>query len=133
VSRQLPTVTVYEGEDVPVVDRVYRTPDALILVANVASITLRIFDRETVGFIHEEDITPGDAFSDVLRTDAWWTRDGTGYNFRHIYRPEDTIMVASMRLDGGHRYRFEYRVEEVDGRVHYIVQPVVVKSTLTVT
>lgn len=100
----IPHVEVPEHTHVTLLARVKSVTDELILIDDVASIELNVFDLSgptPLTFIHGESLTVAEVIFDTIQTDARWDVDSTGYNFRfEVTDPE--VMVA-----GGKRYRYE--------------------------
>lgn len=74
--------------------------------ADFDSITLKIFDHAdpTVpinGDNGEALVVSEVVFNSLQTNDARWTRDSTGYNFKHVLSADHLPM-------GGRKYRFEY-------------------------
>ena len=59
------------------------------------------------------DLTPADVLFDELQTDAQWTVDDQGYNFRH----EIDVTTDPAFPNAGIRYRVTYRLTPTEGQV----------------
>lgn len=75
--------------------------------------------------VHEDDLTVASVIFNTLQTDAGWTRDATGYNFRH------TLDGGDILLRGGRRYRVEYELVKSDGSRLYVVNEVDARPVFT--
>lgn len=72
--------------------------------ADVTSIVRKVFDLASdtpTTAIATDTLTVANVVFDTLQTDARWTKDSTGYNFR------DRIAGTNFPT-GGHTYRVEY-------------------------
>lgn len=92
--------------------------------ADVSSITYAVFDREKGKQITSGSLTVADVIFDTLQTPAIWTRDTTGYNFRHDAGP--ATMPEASRW-----YRFEYKITLTSGAIGWAVFNVYVKPLWT--
>jgi hypothetical protein len=84
---------------------------ANLVQADISSISYQIFytDSDTA-HTGETSLTVSTVVYDTLQTDARWTVDSTGYNFRHDV--SDGVLVDPER-----RYAFEYTITMTDGRI----------------
>lgn len=95
--------------------RVYGAAATAILQADLSSIALYVYDRTTqeqVGVTLA--LTVSAVIFDTLQTDARWTKDATGYNFR------TTISGATYFPDGDTSYRVEIIGTPVSGSTFLI-------------
>lgn len=92
--------------------RVYGTAGTYLTQAATSSITCAVNDITTGSPVSV--ITPSIVVSsvifDTLQTGGMWTRDSTGYNFRHA-------MPATAFPDAGHVYEVIYTVTPTSGAV----------------
>ena len=83
--------------------------------ADVTSITWKAFDTaDTSTVAASGTLTVADVVFDTLQTDGRWTRDTTGYNFRHN-------LAASVLVGGGKTYRIEHAWTPASGEVFHTV------------
>ncbi len=79
--------------------------------ADVLSINCKVFDTDGVGLISDTNLTVADVILDTpATTNEVWTEDEIGYNFIHD-------LAATLFADEEHRYRIEYTVTFVGGKV----------------
>jgi hypothetical protein len=83
--------------------------------ADISSISLQVWDIDRdfqVGAT--ENLTVANVVFDTLQTDARWTADSTGYNFRYTG-------TAAQVSKGGSTYRYEFKITPASGEVYHIV------------
>lgn len=109
------TATVWEDGGASLMARVVGNDAANITQASISSITCNVYDAQELG---EPILTPTVVVStsvfESLQTDARWTVDSTGYNFRHD-------LPATAFPDGGKCYRVVYKFTPVSGEAFYKV------------
>lgn len=89
--------------------RVVGDDAANINQGSLTSISVRVFDARTgIPVGASASVTIATTVFDTLQTDAFWTKDTTGYNFRHQ-------LVGTNFPDGGKTYRVEYKFTPVSG------------------
>ena len=109
--------TIWEDGGATLMARIVGGAGTTITQATITSIARKTFDLN--------GLTPGTAVEtsapvvastvfDTYQTDARWTVDSTGYNFR------DTI-AAAIFATGNHRYRVEYAFTPTAGAVFWVV------------
>lgn len=87
-------------------------PDAATVTSTMLSgITYSVYDtaEPSTSLVNASTLTIANVIYDTLQTDARWTRDATGYNFR--YDAQSTELPA-----GKKKYRFEFRFAPVSGQ-----------------
>ena len=95
--------------------------------SEITSITCKVFDLDSdtpTTAIITPAITVSDVIFNSLQTDARWTVDSTGFNFRHE-------LLATAFPTGQHRYRVEYKITPTDGAAVFLVFDGFVKRTLS--
>jgi len=113
--------TVFKGGTATCLARVVGQDAAAITRTDVSSIQYSVYlletdDPDARAAVEGHDAVALDKISvvfDSLQTDARWTRDSTGYNFRHTI---DVASEAAFAL-AGRDYLVEYRLAPVDGQV----------------
>ncbi len=101
---------VFQNSSAAFASRIRGDDGALITQAATTSIACTVSDLTTGAAIVV--ITPAVTVSisvfDTLQTDASWTKDATGYNFRHV-------MPATAFPTAGHVYDVEYTGNPTSG------------------
>ena len=104
--------SVFEDGGASLMARVVGNAGVNILQADITSISRAVF----VGSTLQETTAPvvATAVFDTLQTDARWSEDSTGYNFR------DDV-AASVFADGDVIYRVEYQFTPASGQVFWVI------------
>lgn len=113
--------TAMKNGTVTLMARIVGVDAVNIIRADIASIQYSIYlldDRDadartSVAGHTDVSLTVADVVFDSLQTDALWTVDTTGYNFRHV---PDVSTDAAFAI-AGRRYLVEYRLTPVVGQV----------------
>lgn len=110
------TQTVWEDSGGSMMARILGAAGTAITQASLSSIALTVFDMTTSPTSGTAATAPvvADTVFDTLQTDARWTRDGTGYNFRYTF-------LASQIATGGRRYRYEFLFTPSSGQAFHVV------------
>lgn len=101
--------TIYEDTAITCMARIMGDDAARIVTADVTSITLKTFLNYGTTATSTTTITTfTNIIFDTLQTDARWTKDTTGYNFRY--------QIPSSVFDtGDSTYRCEFLFDLTDG------------------
>jgi hypothetical protein len=92
----------FEDQPSPNMGYVTGVTGAPLTQAAVASISYSVFEKETGKVVvASTSLTVSGVIFDTLQTPAIWTRDTTGYNFRHD-------AAATTRPQSDRWYRYEY-------------------------
>ena len=75
--------TIYEDTAITCMARIQGDDAANITQSNVTAITLKTFLNYGTAATSTTTLTVADVVFDALQTDARWTKDATGYNFRY--------------------------------------------------
>lgn len=103
------TARVFEDGGAQCMARVVGNAGANITQASLTGITYVITNLRTRAEVTASTaLTVADVVFDALQTDARWTEDSTGYNFRH------TVTAAEL-ADGDTLYRVEYLFDPTSG------------------
>lgn len=81
--------------------------------ADITTITYATYDLDSdapESAVGSGSLTVSNVIFDTLQTGAEWTRDSTGYNFKHSLAPSDLP-------NGGHRFRVVYTFTPGTGEV----------------
>ena len=93
---------IFEGSSPTILARVLGNDAAAILQADYGDITFEIFKNSSTTAAVTGTVTVSTSVFDSYQTDARWSVDSTGYNFRHS--PAATVFA-----DGNASYRIEYK------------------------
>ena len=126
-SHEILADAMWEGVSPTVMARWQGSTGGNLLQANVASIAYQVRDlnlSSTAGAVASSTgLTVASVIFDALQTDNRWTKDATGYNFRHT-------LGSSVFATGGHTYRAEYKLTETGGEVSKVVYQMFAKNSL---
>lgn len=107
------TQRVFEDSGLYLMARVTGSNAANMVQADVSSISLVVTKRGgTPG--DAESVTVSSVVFNTLQTDARWTKDATGYNFRYEVSP-------TQLGDGEGMYYFEFKFTPASGPVFHVV------------
>lgn len=107
------TGTVWEDGGASMMARVVGNAGANIVQADIQSIARNVFIGTTLD-AGPTALTVATVVFDTLQTDARWSIDSTGYNFR------DDV-AAAIFATGDTRYRLEYAFTPASGEVFQVV------------
>ena len=95
--------------------RVVGNDAANITQVSLSSITYKVFKKgTTVNIAENSPLTIADVVFDTLQTDAVWTKDSTGYNFK--------VATDVLELpDGNQIYVFEFKFTPTTGQAFYVL------------
>lgn len=113
--------TVFKNDSVILMARVLGEDAAAVTQVDIASAlyTLSLLDDDdpdvaTVVSGHEDvDVTVSGLIFDSLQTDALWSVDTTGYNFKHVL----DVSANQAFGEAGRRYRVRFELTPVSGQV----------------
>jgi hypothetical protein len=109
-SAQIIRASIIEDGSATYLARVRNDAGTLITQASVTSIACKVFNLRTGTLISSPAVVVASSIFDTLQTDARWTVDTTGYNFRHTVGP--SVFTSPNVI-----YRVEYFVTPVTGDV----------------
>lgn len=77
--------TAYEDTGPALMARVYGNAGTAITQASLSTIVLHVYNKADIGtpIASSVSVTIASTVFDTLQTDARWTEDSTGYNFRY--------------------------------------------------
>lgn len=118
---------VLEGSPAVFMAQVRGQSAALITQASITSISYRVWNLTTGDEVNvdpegssssgsqttNDPLTVSAVVFDTLQTDAGWTKDQYGYNFRHT-------MPAAAFPDGNVRYKVEYKFTPTSGEAFFL-------------
>jgi len=106
--------TIYEDTGVTCMSRIFGDDAAAITQGTTSAITLAVFKNTTTAATYTASLTVADVVFNALQTDARWSLDSTGYNFRYG-------VVASVFDDGDATYRLEFKFTPTSGSQYFVV------------
>lgn len=115
----------FEDGGYTMLSRIMGAAASAILQADLTSISITVYDttdNSTAQAATSLDKTA--VIFDTLQTDARWTRDSTGYNFRYT-------IPATTFASGERTYRAEVKFTPVSGEVFWIVRRIYAQGVLT--
>ena len=107
--------------------RVLGAAGTAINQASISSITVKVFDLDVTDpdtSVYNATLTVSAVVFDTLQTDAIWTEDSVGYNFKHA-------MSASAFPTGDHNYRIEYKFTPASGEIFWVLYEVFATNVRT--
>lgn len=115
MSAIIVTEAVFEDSGCYLMARIRGNDAANIVQSDITSINLCVNRKgepspDTTG----SAVTVSSVVFNTLQTDARWTVDGTGYNFRYA------VSAAELPL-GGRTYLFEFKFTPASGPVFHVV------------
>lgn len=116
-SSDITKATIWEDGGATCMARVVGVAGTAITQATVSAIGCKVFDLtgdtpDTA--VATPTVVVASSVFDTLQTDARWTKDATGYNFRYT-------LAASVFTTGGHRYLVEFKFTPSSGEVFWVV------------
>lgn len=114
MSGIIETQAVFEDSGCYLLARIVGNAAANIVQADISSINLAVTREGGDADVTGTAVTVATVIFNTLQTDARWTVDATGYNFRYEV-PAATLAV------GGRKYRFEFKFTPASGPVFHVV------------
>jgi hypothetical protein len=116
--------TVFEDGGAIALARILGWDGSAIEQSEVTSITCAVTNITTGSPVSviTPSITVSDVIFDTLQTTALWTKDSTGFNFKHA-------LPATAFPTGNNVYRVEYKFTPTAGAVFYVVFQVTAEAT----
>lgn len=126
-ANQMVADAIWEGTTPTFMVRWQGSTGGNLKQANVSKIAYEVHDVDassTAGSVSSSTaLTIGSVVFDTLQTDSRWTKDPTGYNFRHT-------LGSTVFAIGGHTYRTEFKLTESGGAVSKVGFRVFAKNSL---
>ena len=114
-SPSIHKVRAFEDSGISLMARITGTDAANIAQSDVSSIAYSVFDSNDYSTaVSTGALTVSNVVFNSLQTDARWTTDSTGYNFRWD-------MPASILTVGDRVYRVEITITPSSGEVYHVV------------
>jgi len=106
--------TIYEDTGVTCMSRILGDDAAAITQATTSSIELKTFKNISTTATSTTALTVANVVFDSYQTDARWSKDSTGYNFRYA-------VPSSVFDDGDATYRLEFKFTPTSGSDYFVV------------
>jgi hypothetical protein len=114
MSAVIVTEAVFEDSGCYLLARIRGNDAANIVQADISSINLCVSQKGGTPDTAGTAVTVATVIFNTLQTDARWTVDSTGYNFRY------EVPAASLPV-GGRKYLFEFKFTPASGPVFHVV------------
>lgn len=108
---------VFEDGSASLMSRVIGSNGEAVQQADITGISMTVWDLSTETPTEVTGLTDpvvADTIFDTLQTDSRWTKDSTGYNFRHDLPP-------AAFPNGDRKYRVEYLFDPASGTDFFVV------------
>ena len=106
--------TIYEDTGVTCMSRILGDDGAAITQSGTSAITVAVFKNTNTAATYTASLTVADVVFDSYQTDARWSKDSTGYNFRYA-------VVSGVFDDGDATYRIEFKFTPTSGSQYFVV------------
>lgn len=106
--------TIYEDTGLECMARIQSSSATYIGQATTSAITLAVFKNANTTATYTASLTVADVIYGTLQTDARWSLDSTGYNFRYS-------VVASVFDTGDATYRLEFKFTPTTGSQYFVI------------
>jgi hypothetical protein len=123
MSAVIVTEAVFEDSGCYLLARIRGNDAANIVQADISSINLCVSQKGGTPDTAGTAVTVATVIFNTLQTDARWTVDSTGYNFRY------EVPAASLPV-GGRKYLSEFKFTPASGPVFHVVFEVPTLSLL---
>ena len=118
MSSSDPTLaTIYEDTGITCMARIMGDDATAITQATTSAITVAVFKNSNTSATYTASLTVADVIFDAYQTDARWSYDATGYNFRYA-------CVSSIFADGDATYRVEFKFTPTVGSQYFVIYKV---------
>ena len=106
--------TIYEDTGITCMARIQGDDAVNITQATTSAITVAVFKNANTAATYTASLTVADVVFDALQTDARWSKDSTGYNFRYA-------VIASVFADGDATYTVEFKFTPTSGSQYFVI------------
>lgn len=120
-------LSIWEDAGCQIMARITGNSGTPITPNEIDTITCKVFDLNgdtPYSAVATPTIAVASTVFSELQTDARWTRDTTGYNFRHD-------LPATIFTTGDHKYRIEYLFTPKAGSVFWVVAEVYARAVMS--
>lgn len=126
-SDKLTRATIWEDGGATCLARVYGNAGTAITQASLSAIGCKVFDQDSTApatAVASTSLTVASVVFDTLQTGGPWSKDATGYNFKHT-------LSSSWFATGNHRYRVEYKFDPASGPDFFVNYELFAKEVFT--
>jgi len=110
-----PTIaTIYEDTGITCMARIMGEDATAITQASTSAITIAVFKNSNTTATYTGSLTVADVVFNAYQTDARWSYDSTGYNFRYS-------CISSIFADGDATYRVEFKFTPTSGSQYFVI------------
>jgi hypothetical protein len=113
-NAQITKATIFEDSVACNMARAVGVDGANITQASISAITCKVVVKSTGATVIEPAIVVADVVFDTLQTDDRWSKDETGYNFRHA-------LITTAFPDADAIYRAQYTFTPTEGATYAFV------------
>lgn len=116
----------FEDGGYTMMSRILGASASAIVQADISSISISVFDLDNSNSTAQAAtaLTVSSVVFNTLQTDARWTKDSTGYNFRYT-------IPASTFATGEHNYLAEVKFTPASGEVFWVKRKIYAHGVLT--
>ena len=106
--------TIYEDSGVTCMARILGDDATAITQSVTSAITVAVFKNTSTTATYTASLTVADVVFNSYQTDARWSKDATGYNFRYA-------VIASVFDDGDATFRIEFKFTPTSGSQYFVI------------
>ena len=114
MSNSPTNATIYEDTGITCMSRILGDDASAITQSTTSAITVAVFKNASTSATYTASLTVADVVFDSYQTDARWSKDSTGYNFRYA-------VVASVFDAGDATYRAEFKFTPSSGSQYFVI------------
>ena len=114
MSNSPTNATIYEDTGITCMSRILGDDASAITQSTTSAITVAVFKNASTSATYTASLTVADVVFDSYQTDARWSKDSTGYNFRYA-------VVASVFDAGDATYRVEFKFTPSSGSQYFVI------------
>ena len=114
MSNSPTNATIYEDTGITCMSRILGDDASAITQSTTSAITVAVFKNASTSATYTASLTVADVVFDSYQTDARWSKDSTGYNFRYA-------VIASVFDAGDATYRVEFKFTPTSGSQYFVI------------